>query len=189
MPRRSFKDAKAGSTFSKIRILSRHVMNRAPGRPERDMLETTPAPPERNIVFFRAVGTLTEADYAEVFSPAMGAVLAEHSQFRLYCDLSRLLDWDESSRWETGAILASNAHPLRTGGHRRRSVLGRPCPHAARRPSARPLRVLHQRSSGRSPHLDSHTRLIFLHSCLIHPRVDRACPPCTRCSMSFFHAR
>ncbi len=84
-------------------------MNRAPGQPERDMLETTPAP-ERNIVFFRAVGTLTEADYAEVFSPAMGAVLAEHSQFRLYCDLSRLLDWDESSRWETGAILASNAH-------------------------------------------------------------------------------
>jgi hypothetical protein len=73
------------------------------------MLETSPAR-ERNIVFFRAVGTLTEADYAEVFAPAMGALLDENPQFRLYCDLSRLLDWDETSQWETGAILASNAH-------------------------------------------------------------------------------
>ena len=73
------------------------------------MLETSPAC-EDNIVFFRAVGTLTEADYAEVFVPAMDAVLAKNPKFRLYCDLSRLLDWDESSRWETGAILAANAH-------------------------------------------------------------------------------
>ena len=73
------------------------------------MLETTPAR-ERNIVFFRAVGTLTEADYAEVFVPVMGALLDESPQFRLNCDLSRLLDWDETSRWETGQILASNAH-------------------------------------------------------------------------------
>jgi hypothetical protein len=72
------------------------------------MLETTP-PRENNVVFFRAVGTLTEEDYATVFVPAMTAVLEQHPQFRLYCDLSRLLDWDESSRWETGAILASNA--------------------------------------------------------------------------------
>ncbi len=76
---------------------------------EQDMLETSPAR-EGNIVFFRAVGTLTEADYAEVFVPAMDSVLGENPKFRLYCDLSRLLDWDESSRWETGAILASNAH-------------------------------------------------------------------------------
>ena len=47
---------------------------------------------------------------AEVFAPAMGAILDENQKFRLYCDLSRLLDWDESSRWETGAILATNAH-------------------------------------------------------------------------------
>ncbi len=73
------------------------------------MLEATP-PSERNIVFFRAVGTLTEADYAEVFVPLMSAALEQNPQFRLYCDLSRLLDWDESSRWETGAILSTNAH-------------------------------------------------------------------------------
>lgn len=73
------------------------------------MLETAPER-ERNIVFFRAVGTLTEADYAEVFAPTMGEVLGAHPRFRLYCDLSRLLDWDESSQWETGAILATNAH-------------------------------------------------------------------------------
>lgn len=73
------------------------------------MLETSPER-ERNIVYFRAVGTLTEADYVEVFAPVMGAVLGESDTFRLYCDLSRLLDWDESSRWETGAILATNSH-------------------------------------------------------------------------------
>lgn len=73
------------------------------------MLETTPER-ERNIVFFRAVGTLTETDYTDVFAPAMSTMLGENQTFRLYCDLSRLLDWDESSRWETGAILATNAH-------------------------------------------------------------------------------
>src|SRR5688572_5458724 len=73
------------------------------------MLETTPSR-ERNIVFFRAVGTLTEADYAEIFAPAMSALLNESPHFRLYCDLSRMIDWDETSRWETGAILASNVH-------------------------------------------------------------------------------
>lgn len=73
------------------------------------MLETSPER-ERNIIFFRAVGTLTEEDYTEVFVPAMGSLLDENRTFRLYCDLSRLLDWDESSRWETGAILATNAH-------------------------------------------------------------------------------
>ncbi len=73
------------------------------------MLETTPAR-EGNIVFFRAAGTLSEADYAGIFVPAMDAVLAAAPTFRLYCDLSGLKDWDESSRWETGEILASNAH-------------------------------------------------------------------------------
>ena len=73
------------------------------------MLETTPAG-EGNIVFFRAVGTLTQADYVEVFAPAMTTLLDENPRFRLYGDLSRLLDWDESSKWETGAILAANAH-------------------------------------------------------------------------------
>lgn len=73
------------------------------------MLEVRPEN-ERNIVFFRAIGTLTEEDYATVFAPVMGEVLAGHPTFRFYCDLSRLLDWDESSRWETGAILATNAH-------------------------------------------------------------------------------
>lgn len=71
------------------------------------MLEIKPER-ERNIIFFRAVGTLTEADYAEVFAPAMSALLSENPKFRLYCDLSRLLDWDEKSQWETGAILAGN---------------------------------------------------------------------------------
>ncbi len=73
------------------------------------MLELKPER-ERNIIFFRAVGTLTEADYVEVFSPSMMSLLGENPKFRLYCDLSRLLDFDESSQWETGAILASNAH-------------------------------------------------------------------------------
>ncbi|MCA0202642.1 MAG: STAS/SEC14 domain-containing protein [Proteobacteria bacterium] len=71
------------------------------------MLEIKPER-ERNIIFFRAVGTLTEADYVDVFVPAMTALLQEHPKFRLYCDLSRLLGWDEKSQWETGAILASN---------------------------------------------------------------------------------
>lgn len=73
------------------------------------MLEASPAG-ERNIVFFRAVGTLTEEDYAEVFAPAMTNIIGGNDKFRLYADLSRLLDWEESSRWETGAILATNAH-------------------------------------------------------------------------------
>ena len=63
---------------------------------------------EANVVCFRAVGTLTEADYTEVFVPTMTDVLAGFPKFRLYADLSRLLDWDEASRWETGSILNSN---------------------------------------------------------------------------------
>ncbi|MGE3333097.1 MAG: STAS/SEC14 domain-containing protein [Rhodospirillaceae bacterium] len=73
------------------------------------MLEIKPER-ERNIIFFRAVGTLTEEDYAGVFAPAMTVVLAENPKFRLYCDLSRLIGWDEKSQWETGAILAGNAY-------------------------------------------------------------------------------
>jgi hypothetical protein len=76
---------------------------------------------ERNIIFFRAVGTLTEADYADVFAPAMAALLAENPKFRLYCDLSRLKDWDEKSQWETGAILAGNA-----GRCERAAIVGGP---------------------------------------------------------------
>ncbi|MGE3477124.1 MAG: STAS/SEC14 domain-containing protein [Rhodospirillaceae bacterium] len=72
------------------------------------MLEIKPER-ERNIIFFRAVGTLTEEDYTAVFAPTMSAVLAENPTFRLYCDLSGLIGWDETSQWETGAILASNA--------------------------------------------------------------------------------
>lgn len=73
------------------------------------MLEATP-PRDGNLVYFRAVGTLTEEDYTGVFVPVMTTLLTANPTFRLYCDLSRLLDWDESSRWETGAILATNAH-------------------------------------------------------------------------------
>jgi len=73
------------------------------------MLETLPTS-AGNTVCFRAVGTLTEEDYTEVFIPAMTEVLGQFQMFRLYVDLSRLLGWDESSSWETGAILHSNLH-------------------------------------------------------------------------------
>ncbi len=71
------------------------------------MLEVLPAS-QANVVCFRAVGTLTEADYTEVFVPTMIDVIASFPKFRVYADLSRLLDWDEASRWETGAILNNN---------------------------------------------------------------------------------
>lgn len=73
------------------------------------MLESLPAT-AGNLVCFRAVGTLTEEDYVEIFVPMMGEVLARFPNFRLYADLSRLLGWDENSSWETGAILHSNLH-------------------------------------------------------------------------------
>ncbi len=84
------------------------------------MLEITPER-EHNIIFFRAVDTLTEEDYAEVFAPAMNALLAENAKFRLYCDLSRLGGLDEKSQWETGAILAANA-----GRCERAAIVGGP---------------------------------------------------------------
>jgi hypothetical protein len=71
------------------------------------MLETLPAS-DGNLVCFRAVGTLTEEDYAEVFIPTMSEILQQFPTFRLYADLSRLLGWDEHSSWETGAVLRSN---------------------------------------------------------------------------------
>ncbi len=71
------------------------------------MLESLPAS-DGNLVCFRAVGTLTEEDYAEVFIPVMTDVLTRYQMFRLYVDLSRLLGWDETSSWETGAVLHSN---------------------------------------------------------------------------------
>jgi hypothetical protein len=73
------------------------------------MLETLPAR-GGNLVCFRAVGTLTEEDYADVFVPTMTDVLTQFPKFRLYADLSRLLGWDENSSWETGAMLKSNLH-------------------------------------------------------------------------------
>lgn len=73
------------------------------------MLESLPAS-GGNLVCFRALGTLTEGDYAEVFIPTMTEVLRQFPKFRLYADLSRLLGWDENSSWETGAILKSNLH-------------------------------------------------------------------------------
>jgi hypothetical protein len=84
------------------------------------MLEAVPAD-GGNIVCFRAVGTLTEEDYAEVFIPAMTDVLAKFPKFRLYADLSRLLGWDEASSWETGAVLHSNLHKFE-----RAAVVGGP---------------------------------------------------------------
>jgi hypothetical protein len=71
------------------------------------MLESLPAN-EGNIVCFRAVGTLTEEDYVEVFIPVLSATLARFPKFRIYADLSRLLGWDETSSWETGVFLHSN---------------------------------------------------------------------------------
>jgi hypothetical protein len=73
------------------------------------MLESLPAS-AGNIVCFRAVGTLTEEDYTDIFVPAMSDVLSRFEVFRLYADLSRLLGWDEASSWETGAVLHSNLH-------------------------------------------------------------------------------
>ncbi|MBY0510249.1 MAG: STAS/SEC14 domain-containing protein [Rhodospirillaceae bacterium] len=73
------------------------------------MLETLPGS-GGNLVCFRAVGTLTEEDYADVFIPTMTDVLTQFPTFRLYADLSRLLGWDENSSWETGAVLKSNLH-------------------------------------------------------------------------------
>jgi hypothetical protein len=71
------------------------------------VLESLPAS-GGNLVCFRAVGTLTEEDYTDVFIPTMNDVLTQFPMFRLYADLSRLLGWDENSSWETGAILHSN---------------------------------------------------------------------------------
>src|SRR5690349_5018616 len=71
------------------------------------MLELLPAS-EGNVVCFRAVGTLTESDYAEVFVPAMVEALSRFPSFRLYADLSRLLGWDEATSWETGSLLHTN---------------------------------------------------------------------------------
>ena len=73
------------------------------------MLESLPAS-EGNLVCFRALGALTEEDYAEVFIPTMTEILQRFPKFRLYADLSRLLGWDENSSWETGAVLKSNLH-------------------------------------------------------------------------------
>lgn len=73
------------------------------------MLESLPAS-EGNLVCLRAVGTLTEEDYTDFFIPVMTEALERFPAFRLYVDLSRLLGWDETSRWETGAILHSNLH-------------------------------------------------------------------------------
>lgn len=61
-----------------------------------------------NLVCFEATGTLTEDDYCDVFEVAMIAVLESHATFRMYADLSALIDMDESSRWDSGAILAGN---------------------------------------------------------------------------------
>jgi len=71
------------------------------------MLEVLPSS-EGNLVCFRAVGMLTEEDYAEVFIPTLADAIAQHSKFRLYADLSRLLGWDETTSWETGSMLHSN---------------------------------------------------------------------------------
>ena len=84
------------------------------------MLESLPTS-EGNLVCFRAVGTLTEEDYTEVFIPVMTDVLSRFTMFRLYCDLSRLLGWDETSSWETGAVLHSNLHKFE-----RAAVVGGP---------------------------------------------------------------
>jgi len=73
------------------------------------VLESLPAS-GGNLVCFRAIGTLTEEDYTDIFIPAMTEALTQFSTFRLYADLSRLLGWDETSSWETGAILHSNLH-------------------------------------------------------------------------------
>ena len=73
------------------------------------MLEVLPGS-QGNVVCLRAVGLLTEDDYIEVFVPALIEALQNHSTFRLYADLSRLLGWDETSSWETGSMLHSNLH-------------------------------------------------------------------------------
>lgn len=84
------------------------------------MLESLSAS-EGNLVCFRAVGTLTEEDYTDVFIPVMTEVLTRFEMFRLYCDLSRLLGWDETSSWETGEVLHSNLHKFE-----RAAVVGGP---------------------------------------------------------------
>lgn len=84
------------------------------------MLERLPTS-SGNLVCFRAVGTLTEADYVEVSVPAMVEILERHRNFRLYADLSGLLDWDEASHLETGSILATNR-----GRFQRAAIVGGP---------------------------------------------------------------
>jgi hypothetical protein len=76
------------------------------------MIESLPAI-EGNIVCLRAVGTLTEEDYTDFFIPVMTEEFEPFPAFRLYVDLSRLLGWDETSSWETGAILHSNLHKFK----------------------------------------------------------------------------
>ena len=86
------------------------------------MLESLPAS-DGNLVCFRAVGTLTEEDYAEVFIPVMTDVLTQYPMFRLYVDLSRLLGWDETSSWETGAVLHSNGELEQTASRHGHEIL------------------------------------------------------------------
>ena len=76
------------------------------------MLESLPAS-EGNLVCFRAVGTLTEEDYTDIFIPVMTDVLTRFEVFRLYCD--------ETSSWETGEVLHSNLHKFE-----RAAVVGGP---------------------------------------------------------------
>ncbi|NKB43024.1 MAG: hypothetical protein GKS03_01980 [Alphaproteobacteria bacterium] len=61
-----------------------------------------------NLVCFQASGMLTEADYCDVFEVAMKTVLEAHETFRFYADLSALEGLDDTSQWDSGAILADN---------------------------------------------------------------------------------
>lgn len=74
---------------------------------EPEMLKLLPLS-GKNVVCFKAEGILEEADYTGVFEPAMRTVLESHETFRFYADLSALTGLDETSQWETGAILAEN---------------------------------------------------------------------------------
>lgn len=61
-----------------------------------------------NLVCFKAAEVLVEKDYVDIFEPSMQTVLNSHDTFRFFADLSELTGLDESSQWESGAILADN---------------------------------------------------------------------------------
>lgn len=60
-------------------------------------------PDENNIIAFKAVGRLTDADY-QAFMPQIETVIAKHGRARLLVDLSRFEGWELQAAWDDFAF-------------------------------------------------------------------------------------